>query len=121
MVTLTVEVLCEDGTPMTVRGWKARSSTPGVARRYGFSLVFRNSVVIRRWDFKPGHRDPVTQTRLKGAHKHYADDQFGDSAAYETSDVRVSDPSGALTDFLKECNISLAGFSVQTTVEDYNG
>lgn len=118
---LIVEVLCEDGTPMTVRGWRARGSTPGTVRRYGFSLVFRNSVVIRRWDFKPGHRDPITRSQMKGAHKHYADEHFGDSAAYETADVRVDDPAGALTDFLKECNISTAGVHIQKAVENFHG
>lgn len=119
---LTVELICvEDGTPMTVRGWCARKLTGVANRRYGFSLLYKNSIVIRRWDAKPGHRDPITQTIMKGAHKHFAHEDFADSGAYETADVRLDDPNAGLTDFLKECNVSLDNVRFQRQMEDYNG
>src|SRR5580658_1238100 len=92
---VTVELIAEDGTPMTIRGWSSRQSHGSTRRRCGLALLYRNSVVIRRWDSKPGHRDPVSRKKMDGPHKHYADEHYGDAAAYETTDVRLDDPVGA--------------------------
>ncbi|MGP8078173.1 MAG: hypothetical protein ACLQD8_04325 [Thermoplasmata archaeon] len=118
---LVLPVIGEDGTPMTIRGWVSRKFSPGKPNRYGFALVVRNSVIIRRWDYKPGHLDPVTNSRMKGPHKHYPDERFADSPSYPVSEVRSGDPDGALVDFLKECRIAPGPYPIhtQTSMEDF--
>jgi len=107
---ITIRVETEDGVPLTVRGWYAIQGS----RRYGFALLFKKSTVIRRWDDKSGHLNPVNKQRVSGPHKHYCDPNFGDSPCYETDEIRSGDVDGALVDFLIECNISLDGVTVQT-------
>ncbi len=106
---------------MTVRGWSGRVGVDGLVRRYGFSLLYRNSVVIRRWDSKPGHLDPISGKRMAGAHKHYADERFGDSPASEVEDVRLNNAEGGLLDFLKECGVSVRDTQLQKRMDDFNG
>lgn len=116
-------VEAEDGTQMTVRGWVGRKLRSGKSRRFGFSLLVRNCVIVRRWDQKPGHYDPVSKRRMDGPHKHYPMEDYADSPSYATSDVRTDDADKALVDFLKECKISQGKFPVvtQRTIGDFGG
>lgn len=113
---INISLITEDGTPLRIRGWYSW----GGSMRYGFSLLFKNSIVIRRWDNKLGHKDSVTKSIAKGPHKHYHDPSYADSRCYETSDVRTGDVNGALFDFMKECHISVEGIDYQALGE-YHG
>ena len=113
---INISLLTDDGTPLRIRGWYSWSGS----MRYGFSLLFKNSIVIRRWDNKPGHKDPVTKRAVNGPHKHYHDPSYADSRCYETSDVRTEDVNGALFDFMKECSVSFEGINYQS-LGDYHG
>ena len=110
---VTIVLQTTDGVPLTVRGWYAFRST----RRYGFALLFKKGMVVRRWDDKSGHRDPITGKRIIGPHKHYCDPDYDTSPCFETQDVRAGDVDGALMDFLRECNISLEGIKYQRILE----
>ena len=116
--SLVIELECPDGTPLRVRGWRSPGGI-GDHVRFGFSLLYRNSVVLRRWDDKRGHRDPVSGSRTKGPHKHFADPEWGDSRAYETDDVSTTDPNAAIADFLVECGVSRAEIKIQRSILDY--
>lgn len=100
-----IEVMCEDGTPMDVRGtansWKA-------GQHYSFSLLYKKSIVIRRWDDNK-HPCPISKIVLNGPHKHYYHPDFDDAPAYETNDITLNDVNMALIDFLKECNVETKG------------
>ncbi len=106
---ITISLIAEDGTPLKIRGWYSWQGS----NRYGFSLLYRNNIVIRRWDDKKGHPDPITKRKTNGPHKHYHHPEYGDSCCYETDDVRIGNVNGALIDFLKECNVSLEGVKFQ--------
>jgi hypothetical protein len=99
-------VVCDDGTPLDVRGtanfWKA-------GQHYSFALLYKKSIVIRRWDDNRGHPCPVSNKRMNGPHKHYYHPDYGDSPAYETNDITLNDVNTALIDFLKECNVETRG------------
>jgi hypothetical protein len=111
---LLVELECPDGTPLRVRGWRNPTGTG-----FGFSLLYKGTVVIRRWDKRPGHLDPVQKTRSKGGHKHFADPEYGDSRAYGTTDVSLTDANQALTDFLVEVGVERGTIRIQKEIGDY--
>jgi hypothetical protein len=106
------EVITEDNTKLRVSGWYSWKGT----KRYGFALLFKNSIPIRRWDDAPGHPDPCTNTVLMKPHKHYYCPEHDDACAYETEDIRLNDVNGALMDFLKECNILMGKATYQKTI-----
>ena len=110
---LTLPLSTDEGIPLRIRGWY---SWKDHKNRYGFSLLYRNNIVIRRWDDKKGHLDPITKKRTTGGHKHYHHPEYGDACSYDTNDVRIGDINGALTDFLKECNVSLEGATFQQVI-----
>ena len=108
------EVITEDNTTMRVKGWYSRKGT----KRYGFALLFKNGIPIRRWDDKSGHPDPCTKKMLMKPHKHYYCPEYDDACAYETDDIRANDVNGALMDFLKECHISMGNATYQETIRE---
>lgn len=110
---INFEVMTEDDITLRVAGWYSLMGT----KRYGFCLLYKNAIPIRRWDDKAGHPDPCTNTILMKAHKHYYCPEYDDACAYETNDVRLHDVNGALMDFLKECHISLGNSRYQETID----
>lgn len=88
----------------------------GIKRRaYSFSLLYRNSLLIRRWDTH-GHTNPDGEKML-GGHKHRWTDEHGENLAYRATDVPTDDVHGALMAFLAECNIQVEGvYSAQATL-----
>jgi hypothetical protein len=111
---LLIELECPDGTPLRVRGWRNPSG-----RGFGFSLLYKGSVVVRRWDKKPGHLDPVSRARSVAGHKHFADPDYGDSRSYDTTDVSLEDANGALMDFLAEIGVPRSEVKIQKEIGDY--
>jgi hypothetical protein len=111
---LLVELECPDGTPLRVRGWRNQKGTG-----FGFSLLYKSSVVIRRWDKKPGHLDPVRLARSVGGHKHFPDPEYGDSRAYDTTDVDMNDANTALADFLAEIGVARSEIKIQREIGDF--
>jgi hypothetical protein len=110
---INFEVITEDKTSLKVSGWLSRKGK----KRYGFCLIFKNAIPIRRWDDTPGHPNPCTNnTKLKKPHKHYYCPEYDDNCAYETDDIRVGDVNGALMDFLKECHISMGNAEYQRII-----
>ena len=109
---IIIDVITEDGLELEIQGWYRWKGS----KRYGFTLLYRKTVSIRRWDDKKGHRDPCSKTVLMGPHKHYYHPDFGDSCAKDTNDIRSGDVNGAFFDFLKECNISMGDISYQAFV-----
>jgi hypothetical protein len=101
-----IEVMCEDGTPLDVKG-TANFSKAG--QHYSFVLLYKKTIVIRRWDDTKGHPCPISNKRMNGSHKHYYHPDYGDSPAYETNDITLNDVNKALIDFLVECNIEISG------------
>jgi hypothetical protein len=101
-----LEVICEDGTPLDIKG-TANFSKAG--QHYSFVLLYKKSIVIRRWDDTRGHLCPITKKIMNGSHKHYYHPDYGDSPAYENNDITLNDVNKGLIDFLKECNIETMG------------
>ncbi len=101
-LNLQFAVRCEDGTGLDVRGWYNPKTG-----KYGFALLHAGVYTIRRWDKKSGHRDPISHMTIRGPHKHYHHEDFGDSPASETQDVDSADVNRGLRDFLKECKVEL--------------
>lgn len=76
-------------------------------RRYSFSLWYSNNQLIRRWDIK--RHVNVDGTVICGPHKHRWTEEHGEKLVYLVNDVAENDVNQGLSDFLKECNISLVG------------
>lgn len=76
-------------------------------REYSFSLVYRGSKVIRRWD-NGKHKNPDGKW-IEGSHKHKWTKQHEDTLAYEVDDINTSNVNQAFHDFLEESNITLQG------------
>lgn len=106
---IIIDVITEDGLELEVKGWYRYKGS----KRYGFTLLYRKTVSIRRWDDKKGHPDPCSKTVLTGPHKHYYHPDYGDSCAKDNTDVRLGDVNGAFFDFLKECNIAMGDVTYQ--------
>lgn len=98
---LKSNVIADDGTELTLRGSKHIN--------FGFSLLFRNAIAIRRFDFYYSHTNS-DGTKLIGGipHKHKWDG-IGCFDAYEVDDVDIYDVNKGLFDFLAECNIEFSG------------
>ena len=101
--TLTVKfhVQTTDGVVLSVRGWVNKKS-----KNYGFALLFREKIPIRRWDMRKGHKDPITRQKSSGPHKHFHNPDYEDSRSYDTNDISTTDARDALIAFLRECNVS---------------
>lgn len=90
-------------------------------RRYTFSLLYRNAIVIRRWGDHPGHENPDGE-EIDGPHKHEYQEGHDDDWAYPTDDVSTSNPRQAFFDFLDEESIELdSEATYQTAIGDVNG
>lgn len=105
-----IDVVTEDGLELRVSGWYRWKGT----KRYGFALLYKRSIPIRRWDDTKGHPCPCTGTHTTGPHKHYYHPDHGDSCIYHVNDIRQGDVNGALMDFLKECHITPGKAKYQT-------
>jgi hypothetical protein len=95
-----VTVYCLDSDAiLTLKAWKRRN--------YGFSLLYKSSKVIRRWDDSI-HENPNGQV-IDGSHKHFWHPQYEDSKAYGVDNIDTDNVDNAFEDFLDECNIELQG------------
>lgn len=74
-------------------------------RTYSFSLVYRGSSVIRRFDMK-SHKNP-NGVVLIGPHKHFSHEKNMQSEAYLVDDIAPNNVNEAIMQFLQECNIVL--------------
>ncbi|WP_061212614.1 DUF6978 family protein [Syntrophomonas wolfei] len=85
------------------------------ARRYSFALLYRGTILIRRWDFER-HENPGPDGSIFNGvpHKHKWTEEYGDEWAYTVDDVPVNDVELALKAFLTECNISVIGPTQQS-------
>lgn len=108
-----INIKTNDGLELEVQGWYSWKGS----KRYGFALLYKNNIPIRRWDDAKGHIDSCSGKILEGPHKHYYHPIHGDNCAYETKDIRQGDVNGALLDFLKECHISMGSATYQTIEE----
>lgn len=83
--------------------------------RYSFALLYRGTILIRRWDFER-HQNPDPEGHIFDCapHKHKWTEEYGDEWAYAVEDVPTNDVEKALQAFLKECNIVVIGPTQQS-------
>jgi len=102
-----VKVYTDMGEPLMLRGQ--------LGKKFSFSLLFRDYVPIRRWDFQ--HRGQI-RTNPKGkkisipenkGHKHKWNDQTRDREVYVVNNIPINDFKKAFFAFLKEENIEFKG------------
>lgn len=84
-------------------------------KKYSFSLLYRNYIPIRRWDYK--HIGQVKENPngkkilipKKKGHKHKWSENTRDKEIYVVNDVPIDDFRKAFFAFLKEENIDFQG------------
>jgi hypothetical protein len=107
---LKVPIRRQNGEELTLRAYYSQ-------QRYSFALLYRGSILIRRWDFEY-HQNPGKSEVFKGVpHKHKWAEDYGDEFVYQVYDVPMNDVEQALTAFLEECNISVIG-TIQPSMFD---
>lgn len=97
-----------DDTELLVVGWWVREE--GL---FGFSLQFRGQA-IRMWD-DHGRRQRRKSGGVRGSHKHPYDpeDPTGGGPPYEAPDITERNPTRAMIQFLRECNVNTSGIAHQ--------
>lgn len=84
-------------------------------KKYSFSLLYRNSIPIRRWDYKHTGEIKVNTNGKKiliptnKGHKHKWDEITRDKEFYPVNDIPTDDFQKAFFAFLKEENIEFSG------------
>lgn len=110
--TIRFPVFAEsDDTELLVVGWWAREE--GL---FGFSLQFRGQPV-RTWD-DHGRRQRRKAGGVPGSHKHPYDpeDPTGGGVPYPAPDITEKDPTRAMIQFLRECNVDTSKIAFQDTL-----
>lgn len=103
---LQANVLRANGEEISLRGTCSK-------KRYSFALLYKNSILIRKWDFRR-HTDPKGNV-FPGPHKQPRPDKQSERWAYSVEDIPTNNIDKALLAFLKECNIEIRG-SRQITI-----
>lgn len=102
---LKAPVRRSNGEEMTIRAY-FNSST----EKYSFALLYRGTILIRRWDFHYHENPGQNGEKFRWEpHKHKWTQDFGEELAYPVADVPTNDVEKALYAFLKECNIKIVG------------
>lgn len=98
---------------LTLKAWKRKETD-----KYAFSLLYKTSKTVRRWDKSTPHKNPDGEV-LEDPHKHYWTEEHEDGFAYPVDDVTTSNFDEAFFDFLEESNIEHNG-QYQSHLEAYN-